>query len=100
MFIKPALCGLALLCLFGMASYAQSTDSASGKASDFPSRLLGKLQSWTAKLNQQLTQQTTDYLQKMQRREEKMRKKLSGVDSNAGDVRVFAKQSWVGEWDE
>ena len=90
MFLKSALCGLALLCLAGTASYAQSVDSATNKALNFPSRLLAKLQCRTARLNQQLTQQTTNYLLKMQKREERMRKKLSAVDSNA------AKQMFAG----
>ncbi len=84
------LCGLALLCLAGTASYAQSVDSVSEKVLNFPSRLLAKLQTRTASLNQQLTQQTTKYLQKMQRQEERIRRKLAGADSNA------AKQLFTG----
>ena len=83
MYLKGMFCGLVVLCFFQTTSYAQSADSVVGKALSFPSRLLGKLQSRTANLNQQLTQQTTKYLQKMQRREDRLRKKLSGVDSNA-----------------
>ena len=90
MYLKLMFCGLVVLCFFGTTSYAQSADSAVGKAVSFPSRLLGKLQSRTANLNQQLTQQTTKYLQKMQQREDRLRKKLSGVDSNA------AKQLFAG----
>jgi hypothetical protein len=90
MYVKQALCGLVVLCLIQAASYGQSPDSAAGKALSFPTRLLGKLQSRTARLDQQLTQQTSSYLQKMQRREEKMRRKLSAVDSNA------AKQLFAG----
>ena len=83
MSMKSTLCGLALLCLVQTISHAQSAHPAADKAQSFPSRLLGKLQSTTANLNQQLTEQTTKYLQKMQRREDRLRKKLSGVDSNA-----------------
>ncbi len=90
MYLKPILIGLGMLCLFQSTSQAQSADSAVGKVVSFPSRLLGKLQSRTANLNQQLTQQTTKYLQKMKQREDRMRKKLSGVDSNA------AKQLFAG----
>jgi hypothetical protein len=89
MYLKQMLCGLVVLCLFTTSSSAQSADSVVGKALSFPSRLLGKLQSRTAKLNQQLTDQTTNYLQKMQQREDRLRKKLSGVDSNAAK-RLFA----------
>jgi hypothetical protein len=74
---------MALLCFVLTASYAQPVDSIAGKAMSFPSRLLDKLQSRTAGLNRQLTQQTEKYLGKMQRREEKMRKRIYAVDSNA-----------------
>ncbi|HEY4291343.1 MAG TPA: hypothetical protein VGN00_29785 [Puia sp.] len=90
MHLKLMFCGLVVLCLFQTTAHAQTADSAVDKALSFPSRLLGKLQSRTANLNQQLAQQTTKYLQKMQQREEKMQKKLSGVDSNA------AKQLFAG----
>ena len=73
----------ALLCLASMLSSAQSPDSTVGKAITFPGKLLHKLQSRTSALDQQLTRQTEHYLQRMQRREEKMRRKLSKVDSNA-----------------
>ena len=90
MFFRSVICGLLALCLAQMETRAQSVDSTADKVLRFPSRLLGKLQSRTARLDQQLTQQTTNYLQKMQRREEKMRKKLFVVDSNA------AKQLFAG----
>jgi hypothetical protein len=83
MLSRSALCGLASLCLVCTISSAQQVDSVTGKALNFPSRFLAKLQSRTANLNQQLTLQSTSYLQKMQKREERMRKKLSAVDSNA-----------------
>ena len=99
MLIKPALCGLALVCLVRMAAYAQSSSNerpantpASGdlpdKVINLPSRLLSKLQSRTQQLDQQLTQQTTSYLQKIQKREARMRKKLSAIDS-AGAEQLF-----------
>jgi hypothetical protein len=72
-----------------MVSYAQSPDVAD-KAIDFPTRLLSKMQSRNLALDRQLTQQTSAYLQKLQRREERLRKKLYPVDSNA------AKQLFAG----
>ena len=75
--------GAALLCLVLTVSRAQSVDSVTGKVLSFPSRLLGRLQKKTTDLNNQLTQQTESYLQKMARREAKMQRKLAGVDSNA-----------------
>ena len=83
MWLKPAFCGLILICCTRLTSYGQSMDSVTEKAISFPARLLSRLQSRTASLDKQLTQQTSGYLQKMQRREEKMRKKLYAVDSNA-----------------
>jgi len=83
MSVKWGFGGLLLLCLTGLASYGQSVDSSAEKAIHFPSRLLGKLQAKTANLDQQVTKQTTCYLQKIQRSEEKMRKRLFAVDSNA-----------------
>src|SRR5271170_4136831 len=75
--------GAALLCFVLTVSHAQSVDSVTGKVLSFPSRLLGRLQKKTTDLNNQLTQQTQSYLQKMARREASMQKKLAGVDSNA-----------------
>jgi hypothetical protein len=75
--------GAALLCFVLTVSHAQSVDSVTSKVLSFPSRLLGRLQKKTSDLNNQLTQQTQSYLQKMARREAKMQRKLAGVDSNA-----------------
>jgi len=89
MFLRSVVCGLALSCFVCTVSSAQSVDSVTGKALNFPSRFLAKLQSRTANLNQRLTEQSMNYLQKMQKREERMRKKLSAVDSNAAN-QLFA----------
>src|SRR5258708_10460272 len=80
---KLALCWVAALCLALTASYGQSVDSVTDKLANFPSRLFGKIQSKTASLNQQLTQQTEKYLQRMARREERLKKKLYKIDSTA-----------------
>src|ERR1700678_36174 len=79
----PAFGGGALLCLVLTISHAQSVDSVTDKVLSFPSRLLARLQKKTTDLNNQLTQQTESYLQKMARREATMQQKLNGVDSNA-----------------
>lgn len=70
---------VAMLCLVTSFCCGQSVDS----ALNLPSGLLGKLQARTARLNDQLAQQTNAYLQKMQRHEARMRRKLYAVDSNA-----------------
>jgi hypothetical protein len=81
----PAFGGAALLCLVLTTAHAQSVDSVTNKVLSFPARLLSRLQKKTTDLNNQLTQQTEAYLQKMARREAKMQRKLSGVDSNAAE---------------
>ena len=90
MSMKSTLCGLVILCIVQIAAYAQTPDIASDKSITFPSGLLDKLGARTGDLNQLLTQQTEKYLAKMQRREQKMQKKLGSVDSNA------AKQLFAG----
>jgi len=70
-------------------TYAQTNDSLAGKVVNFPSRLLGRIQSKTSTLNARLTRQTENYLQKMLRKEQRMQQKLSRVDSSAAQ-RVFA----------
>ena len=80
----------AILCLAATVVCAQSSDSAGGKGIDFPGKLLRKMQARTTDLNQRLTKQTAYCLQRMQRQEEKMRKKLSRVDS------IAAKQLFSG----
>lgn len=88
---KTVVCGLALLCLVVSVAHAQapSVDSIAGKAIGFPSRLLGRLQARTNRLNNDLTQQSTRWLEKMQRREARLQKKLSATDS-VGAQRLFA----------
>jgi hypothetical protein len=76
------------LCLACTVTHAQPLDSAAGKLLNFPSRLLGRVQAKTARLDQRLTQQTTKYLEKMQRREARLKNKLSGVDS-VGAKKLF-----------
>jgi len=84
---KTVVWGLVLLCLLNSGLKAQmgpdggGVDSLTAKAIGFPSRLLGKLQARTNKLNSQLTQRSTRWLEKMQRREARLQKKLSASDS-------------------
>jgi hypothetical protein len=88
--VQPkAFCLLALLWLAGITTHAQSVDSVTDKLTGFPSRLFGKIQAKTAGLNQQLSRQTERYLQKMQRREQRLNEKLTRIDSGAAQ-RLFA----------
>ena len=84
-----ALCAITLSSLSLTHTYAQSADSPAHNLIHFPSRLLSRIQSSTAHLNQTLAQQTGSYLQKMARQEERFRRRLSTVDS-AGAARLFA----------
>ncbi|WP_431213460.1 hypothetical protein ACQ86N_00550 [Puia sp. P3] len=87
---KTVVWGFVMLCLVQTFVDAQtSVDSLADKAIGFPSRLLGKLQARTNKLNSDLTQQSTRWLEKMQRREAKLQKKMSATDS-VGAQRLFA----------
>jgi hypothetical protein len=88
MFKKLALCWVALLCLVLTASYGQSVDSVTSKLVNFPTRLFGKIQSRAASLNQQLMRQTENYLQRMMRREERIKKKMFKTDP-AGARQLF-----------
>jgi hypothetical protein len=89
--MKFALFGiLSLVCLLPLYSFAQdqpgSTTDRSGMADkiiNFPSKLFSKIQGKEASLDQQLTKQTDKYLQKMARREARLKKKLYRVDSTA-----------------
>jgi len=67
--------------LGGAASYGQSADSVTDRIVHFPSRLFGKIQGKTADLDKRLTRQTEKYLEKMARREERLKKKLYKIDS-------------------
>jgi len=89
MFKIPALCGAALLCFALSKGDAQSVDSAASRVSQFPSRLLGRIQRKISNLNTQLSSQTQRYLRMMARQEGQMQQKLAGVDS-AGAKQLFA----------
>jgi len=74
---------LLLLCSLSYCCYAQDQPDKATAAINFPSRFFSRLQHKTASLDEQLTRQTEKYLQKMARREERLREKLYKVDSMA-----------------
>lgn len=76
-----------LLLLSVGCCYAQTQSTASGI--DLPARFLNRIQGKLTNLDDQLTKQTQKYLERMARREEKLRKKLSKMDS-AGAKSLFA----------
>ena len=73
------------LLLYRGVAFGQDTASMSttGKILNFPSKLFSRIQHKTADMDQQLTRQTEKYLQRMMKREERLRKKIYKIDSNA-----------------
>ncbi|HVW63200.1 MAG TPA: hypothetical protein VHC48_24280 [Puia sp.] len=74
---------LLLLYFLPFACFAQDQPDKVSDIAGLPSRFFSRIQSKIASLDDQLTRQTEKYLQKMTRREERLRKKLFKVDSNA-----------------
>ena len=87
---QRAICLMAVLCLFLGVSYGQSTDSVMGKLVNFPSRFFGRIQSKAASLDQQITKSTEKYLQRLAKKEDRLRQQLFRRDSAAA-LRVFGK---------
>ncbi|HMH20169.1 MAG TPA: hypothetical protein VK563_00265 [Puia sp.] len=87
--MRYALIGVLLFVYaFPVTSHAQDQPGLADKVINFPSKFFSRLQSRTADLDKQLTRQTEKYLDKMARREAKIKRKLSGMDS-AGAARLF-----------
>src|SRR5579863_194681 len=78
---KLAACLAVGLCLAGTVTHAQTVDSALDKATNFPSKLFNRISSRTSSLNRQLRRNTEKYLQKMARKETKLRAQLYKTDS-------------------
>jgi hypothetical protein len=69
-----------------LSFYSWSQDSSSSslnKVVDFPHRFFDKINAKTSSLDQSLTRQTEKFLQRLIKKEAKLRKKLSRVDTNA-----------------
>lgn len=81
--MRPRTAILLLFCTIAFSSFAQDQPDKATAVINFPSKFFSRIQSKTASLDDQLTHQTEKYLQKMARREERLRKKLYKVDSNA-----------------
>ena len=73
---------LLLLYCLSYACYAQD-EPEKGGILNLASRLLGGIQHRTATMGEQLTDQTEKYLHSMERREQRLYKKLYKVDSSA-----------------
>jgi len=74
---------LLLCCYLSYSCCAQSSPDKVMAVIDMPSKFFQRIQTSTAGLDAQLTRQTERYLQKMARREARLRKKLFKVDSAA-----------------
>jgi len=83
----PRVVLLSLLLVLSGYSYAQDSPAASGM--DLPARFLSRMQRKITGLDEQLTKQTQQYLERMAQREAKLQKKLYKVDS-AGAKSLFA----------
>ena len=78
-----------LLVYLSYSCCAQDQPDKAGDVLNFPSRFFSRIQNKTAILDEQLTRQTEKYIQRMQRREQRMYKKLYKVDS-VGAKTLFA----------
>ena len=91
------LSGMALCLLLSLVSHAQDEPAApisstTDKIINFPTKFFNHIQGKTADLDKQLTDQTEKYLEKMARREDRLKKKLYKVDSTAAKS-LFANSS-------
>ena len=73
---------LLLVCIPSIIQ-AQDTTSVFGKIVNFPNKIFNRINNKTADLNKQLTRQTEKYLNKLARKEEKLKRQLYKYDSNA-----------------
>jgi|GEM_PF-6899961 len=73
---------LSCILLFQATTYGQSAvDSVSTKVAELPSKLLNRLQGRSADMEKRLADQTTKYLQRLQKRENKLKAELYKKDS-------------------
>src|SRR5450631_4205652 len=80
--MRYALVGVLLLIyLIPLRCLSQDQPGMTDKVVNFPSRFFDKMQGRTADLDKQLTRQTEKYLQRLARKEDKLRKKLYKLDS-------------------
>lgn len=88
---------LCLIVVLSSVSYGQSVDSATNKILNFPGKLFNRISAKTADLNEQLTKQTQKYLNRIEKQERQLQKKLSAVDSNgAKTLFAGAQQRYAG----
>src|SRR5579872_4627448 len=86
---KMIVLGIVVLGVGWHGARGQSVDSLAGKAVQFPSRLIGRIQRRAASSNAQITGKTLSYLQKMEQREQKLHRRLAVIDPT-GAQQLFA----------
>ncbi|MBN9383834.1 MAG: hypothetical protein J0H74_23965 [Chitinophagaceae bacterium] len=74
---------LLLLCSLSFSCFAQDQPDKGNAILNLPSKFFNRIQRKTASLDEQLTRQTEKYLKKTAKQEERLRRKLYKVDSNA-----------------
>ncbi|HLX92456.1 MAG TPA: hypothetical protein VKR32_12285, partial [Puia sp.] len=73
---------IALACLYASnAASGQDSASAASRVLDFPSKFFKKVNGETTGLDKQLEKQTLKYVQRLQKKEERLKKKLLKQDS-------------------
>jgi hypothetical protein len=88
---KPILILFIVICV-SIAARSQDTLSATHKIENLPKRFLSTVDSKTAALENKLTQQTEKYLKRLSRQENKLKRKMSRIDSTAAK-RIFASST-------
>ncbi len=78
---KSAICGTIIFCLLMNSVLAQTELPDAGTPFKISPKLLARVQGQSAELDQQITVRTSKYLQRMQWREQRLRKKMYASDS-------------------
>jgi hypothetical protein len=95
--MRPNLILLILLCCNGFCYSLQAQDSTViDRIAGFPGRFFDKITRKTTSLEDQLTRNTEKYLQRLYRREQKLKRKLSKIDSTgAADLFRDSEQQYA-----
>lgn len=89
----PSLISFAILYLSAQISFAQGDESAIGKITNFPTRLIEKIQKRSAHLEDQLLQKTEKYLEKLAKKERRIYRRLQKIDSAKAAVLIAESKS-------
>ncbi|HEY6436034.1 MAG TPA: hypothetical protein VIY47_05555, partial [Ignavibacteriaceae bacterium] len=84
----PLLVSCAFLCLLATTSFGQDSNTTFNKVVDFPTKFLDNVNKKASKLEDKLMAYTEKALKKLERQEQKLKKKLAKKDSLAA-MQVF-----------